>query len=39
MGDADLLTLLRSDGSVVAAFSAEGADPLEVIATAWEDSE
>ncbi len=35
--DADLLVLLREDGSEVAAFSALGADPLEVIAAAWED--
>ena len=37
--DADLLVVLRPDGSEVAAFSALGADPLEVIATAWEDYE
>ncbi len=37
--DADLLVLLREDGSEVAKFSATGADPLEVIAAAWEDSE
>ncbi len=37
--EADLLVLLRSDGSEVAAFSAIGADPLEVVAVAWEDSE
>ena len=37
--DADLLILLRKNGSEVAAFSAPGADPLEVIAAAWEDSE
>ena len=37
--DPDLLVLLRPDGSTVAAFSAWGADPLEVIAAAWEDSE
>ena len=36
-GDPDLLVLLRPDGSVVAAFSAGGADPMEVIAAAWED--
>ncbi len=30
---------LREDGSEVAAFSALGADPLEVIAAAWEDFE
>ena len=35
--DADLLVVLRPDGSEVAAFSALGADPLEVIAAAWED--
>ena len=35
----DLLTLLRPDGSEVAVFSAHGADPFEVIAAAWEDSE
>ncbi len=37
--DPDLLILLRPDGSEMAAFSATGADPLEVIAAAWEDSE
>ncbi len=37
--DADLLMLLGPDGSLVAAFSAEGADPLEVLAAAWEDYE
>ena len=37
--DPELLVLLRPDGSEVAAFSALGADPLEVIAAAWEDSE
>lgn len=37
--DADLLLVLRPDGSTVAAFSALGADPLEVIAAAWEDYE
>ena len=37
--DADLLVVLRADGSEVVAFSALGADPLEVIATAWEDHE
>jgi hypothetical protein len=35
----DLLVVLRADGSEVVAFSALGADPLEVIATAWEDHE
>ena len=38
-GDPDLLILLRPDGSEVAAFSALRADPLEVIAAAWEDSD
>ncbi len=33
----DLLVLLRPDGSVGAAFSAPAADPLAVIAAAWED--
>ena len=37
--DPELLVLLRPDGSEVAAFSAQGADPLEVVAAAWEDSE
>ncbi len=37
--DADLLVLLREDGSEVVAFSTLGADPLEVIAAAWEDFE
>lgn len=37
--DADLLILLRPDGSLVAAFSAPGVDPLEVIIEAWEDYE
>ncbi len=36
-GDPDLLVVLRPDGSEVAAFSALVADPLEVIAAAWED--
>ena len=35
--DVDLLVLLRSDGSEVAAFSAPAAAPLEVIAAAWKD--
>lgn len=35
--DPDLLVVLRPDGSEVAAFSALGADPSEVIAAAWED--
>ena len=35
--DPDILLLLGPDGSVVAAFSALGADPLEVFAAAWED--
>ncbi len=37
--DDDLLVLLRPGGSEVAAFSARGADPSEVIAAAWEDHE
>jgi hypothetical protein len=37
--DPDLLILLGPDGSEVAAFSAEGADPLEVLVAAWEDHE
>jgi hypothetical protein len=37
--DVDLLVLVGPAGSVVAAFSALGADPLEVIAAAWEDHE
>jgi hypothetical protein len=35
--DPDILLLLGPDGSVVATFSALGADPLEVFAAAWED--
>lgn len=35
----DILHLLRADGSVVAAFSARGADSAEVFAEAWEDYE
>ena len=38
-GDPDILLLLRPDGSVAGAFSAAGADPLEIIAAAWEDRE
>ena len=38
-GDPDILFLLRPDGSVVAAFSARAADPVEVFAAAWEDCE
>lgn len=38
-GDPDILLLLRPDGSMVAAFSARGADPAEVFAAAWEDYE
>jgi hypothetical protein len=38
-GDADLLILLGPNGAEIAAFSAQGADPLEVIAAAWEDYE
>ena len=37
--DADLLMLRRSDGSLVAAFSAFGADLFEVELTAWEDAD
>jgi hypothetical protein len=37
--DADLLVLLGPGGSEVAAFSARGGDPFEVIAVAWEDYE
>lgn len=37
--DADILLLKRPDGSVVAAFSTQGADPAEVFAAAWEDYE
>jgi hypothetical protein len=37
--DADLLMLLRPDGSEVAAFGADAADPLEVIVAAWEASD
>ena len=37
--DADILLLLRPDGTLVAAFSAHGADPLEVTVAAWEDHE
>ncbi len=35
--DADLMELRRSDGSLVAAFSARGATPAEVVRTAEED--
>ncbi len=37
--DPDLLVLLRPDSSELAAFSTLGADPVEVIAAAWEDHE
>ncbi len=37
--DPDLLTLHRSDGSVVAAFSAGGVDPFELELTVWEDAD
>jgi hypothetical protein len=37
--DADLLVLLRPDGSKVAELAAGAADPLEVIVAAWEDSD
>ena len=36
--DAELMELRRSDGSLVAAFSARGAVPAAVIETAEEDS-
>lgn len=36
--DADVLHLRRHDGSVVAAFSARGVAPVEVMRTAEEDS-
>jgi hypothetical protein len=37
--DADLLRLLRPNCSLVAAFSAMGADPLEVEAMVWEGAD
>lgn len=37
--EADLLNLCRADGSLVAAFSARGADFFEVEATVWEDAD
>ena len=37
MSDSDVLVLRRSDGSSVAAFSAWGADPIEVRRAAEED--
>jgi hypothetical protein len=37
--DASLLMLRRSDGSLVAAFSALGVDPFEVELSAWEDAD
>ena len=37
--DADLLLLRRADGSVVAAFSARGADLFEVELAVWEDAD
>jgi hypothetical protein len=37
--DPDVFLLLGPDGSVVAAFSARGMDPLEVFSAAWEDYE
>ena len=39
MEDADLLTLRREDLTVVAAFSAHAADPMEVRKAAGEDAE
>ena len=35
----DLLLLRRPDGTLVAAFSARGVDPLEVELTVWEDAD
>jgi hypothetical protein len=37
--DADLLVLRRADGSLVAAFSVRGFDPLEVELALWEDAD
>ncbi len=37
--DPDLLLLRRPDGTLVAAFSASGVDPLEVELTVWEDAD
>jgi hypothetical protein len=37
MSDSDVLVLRRSDGSSVAAFSARGADPMELRRVAEED--
>jgi hypothetical protein len=38
--DADLLILRRSDGSFLAAFSAVGADPIDVeLMVVWEDAD
>ena len=37
--DADILVLRRPDGSIVAAFSARGADPNEIERAAREDTE
>jgi hypothetical protein len=37
--DADLLLLRRADDSVVAAFSARGADLFEVELAVWEDAD
>ncbi len=37
--DPDLLLLRRPDGTLVAAFSARGVDPLEVELTVWEDAD
>ena len=37
--DADLLMLRRSDGSLVAAFYASGADLFEIYLVAWQDAD
>ncbi len=37
--DPDLLTLHRSDGSFVGAFSARGVDPFEIELTVWEEAD
>ncbi len=37
--DADPILLQRHDAPFAAAFNLRGADPLEVAATAWEDTE
>ena len=37
--DADVVSLLRADGSVAAVFSARGADPTEIERVAKQDAE